>query len=86
MAPPGSGPITAPAGNVAYKVTSQTPTTGIGPDGKPTGGYQVNFTTGGGAAGYVFIPYGMYSADNVKALIGPHARELDLVQGLAQGM
>lgn len=86
MVAPGSGPITPAAQAAAYTVNSQTPTTGIGPDGRPVEGYKVSFTTAKGAQGYVFVPYAMYSAANVKAMIAPHAIELDQVQGLKQGM
>jgi hypothetical protein len=86
MAPPGAGQITPAAGNVAFKVTAQTPTLGIGPDGKAVEGYRVSFETGSGAQGWVFLPYNLYSAANVQAAISPHARELDQVQGLKAGM
>lgn len=86
MAPPGSGPITPAAQAAAYTVNAQTPTTGLGPDARPVEGYKVSFTTAKGATGWVFIPYAMYSAANVKAMIAPHAIELDQVQDLKQGM
>lgn len=79
--PPPTPPTASPNGPpVKFTVTSQAPTTGIGPDGRPVQGYQVNFTTERGASGYVFIPYSMYTAANVQAAIWPHAYELDKVQ------
>lgn len=60
-------------------IDSQVFTTGIGPDGKATAGYDIHFTTKGGAKGQVFVPRAQYTPANVKALILAHANDLDEV-------
>lgn len=73
------GPITPAAPQVGFSVDAQTPTTGLGPDGRATPGYDISFTTQNGAKGQVFVPTAMYSVANVRAIIQPHANELDMV-------
>jgi hypothetical protein len=81
-----TGPIGPAAPATSWKVTSQVAQLGTGPDGRPAEGYRVMFTTGKGASGYVFVPYDLYSAANVEAMIRPHAQELDQVQDMSRGM
>lgn len=46
-------------------------------------GYQVNFTTGHGASGSVFVPMSRYNRDTVLAMISAKVAELDAVSTLS---
>lgn len=67
---------------VTYEVTGQTYTYGTGPDGRPTPGYDVAFTTSSGLPGSVFVPIGRYTVDNVRAAIVGHAQHIEAVAKL----
>jgi hypothetical protein len=67
----------------SWTVTGQAP--GVGPDsqGRTVQGITVQFVTGLGVPGSVFIPRAQYAPDAVKAAIAAHAADLDAVQGLS---
>lgn len=67
------------SGQLSWKVTSQAPRFGIGPDGKATEGIEINFTTGLGNQGSVFVPRSGFSAQAGIEAIRAHAQELDAV-------
>lgn len=67
------------SGSSGYKVTSQTPGFGIGPDGKAVEGVTINFRTSLGNLGTVFVPRTAYSAQAAIDAIRAHASELDQV-------
>lgn len=69
-----------------WKVTSQgAPTTKVDSAGNVTEGITVYFTTGLGTASSVFVPEAVYSTDNVRAMAGAKAAQLDEVSQLAGG-
>ena len=74
-----------PADLVTWTVTGQNEQTNIQPGGQPVKGMQVFFTTGGGHAGSVFVPYSQYTTANVRNLINPVAAQIDAVGALSSG-
>lgn len=77
-----SGQVKPDAPDTGWTVTAQQEQVGIGADGRATNGYRIQFTTGKGVNGSVFIPMDRYNPTNVKAAIAAHAHQLDEVQGL----
>lgn len=67
---------------VTWKVDTQTETVGLGPDGRPTDGVKVLFTTSTGVTASVFIPKGRFNANTVKAAIQEYVTHLDAVHNL----
>lgn len=49
---------------------------------RPVDGYLINFVTGYGVNGSVFIPGNQYTPDAVKALIATQVQQLDAVSAL----
>lgn len=80
--------MTLPAGQDlppkgGWRVVSQSPATRavLGVQG-PVRGYDVNFVTGYGVNGTVFVAQGDYTADSVKAILGGQVAALDAVSAL----
>ena len=65
--------------DVTWTVDSQAPRTGENTRGQYVPGYQIEFTTGRGNKGTIFVPRTDYNPANVVALIRAHASELDTV-------
>lgn len=72
MAPSSGEPTT-------WKVDGQSPRFGLDARGNYVDGYEVEFTTGLGNKGKLFVPRAGYNAQNVTALVKAHASELDTV-------
>lgn len=66
-------------------VDSQLQRTTVNPSGQVEEGYTVNFHTGNGHYGSVFVPNNRYNADNVRAAVQAQANLLDEVGNLAAG-
>lgn len=49
---------------------------------RPVAGYVVNFVTGYGVDGSVFVPAASYTAPNVQAAIAAQVQQLDAVSAL----
>jgi hypothetical protein len=75
---PSRPPSGAPNGG---EVLAQTPTVETTPDGQLARGVRINFRTGKGALGSVFVPDAMYSPENVLAYVREVANRLDQVHG-----
>jgi hypothetical protein len=71
-----SAPLPAPG--TGWKINLQTPTTGVS-GGKVGPGFNINFTTGRGHEGTVFVPVSQYTEAGVRALITGLATTLDNV-------
>lgn len=66
-----------------WNITGQQPAVRQVPGvARPVDGYVVNFITGYGTTGSVFIPVAQYGADTVKAAIGATVAQLDAVNAL----
>ena len=64
----------------AYKITYQTQTVGIGPDGRPAEGWKVGYSVDAlGVAGSVFVPLARFNANTVKAMIAEQLAHHDAV-------
>lgn len=75
-----SGPVQA-----TWMVDSQLQRTTVNPSGQVEEGYTVNFHTGQGHYGSVFVPNTRYNADNVRAAVQAQANLLDEVGSLTEG-
>lgn len=62
-----------------WTIDSQAPRMGQNARGQYVDGYQVEFTTGMGNRGVIFVPRERYNPANVVALVKAHASELDTV-------
>lgn len=69
----------ASSGQTSWKVTSQTSGFGVDASGKAVEGVNINFTTGLGNMGSVFVPRLGFSAQAAIDAIRAHATELDQV-------
>lgn len=66
-----------------WRVVNQTPGARAVPGvNGPVAGYTVNFITGYGTNGSVFVASSDYTADNVKAAIAAQVTQLDAVAAL----
>jgi hypothetical protein len=66
-----------------WKVTSQTPGIGLGPDQRPVEGWTIGFVhVPSGTRGTVFIPSDQYNANAVKAVILDLVTTIEAVAGL----
>lgn len=74
--------VALPPPSSGWRVTAQTETSDIGPDGRITSGYRVSFTTNNGHSGSVFAPMTSYSVEKVRAQIEGAAARLDAVGSL----
>ena len=77
-----AGPSSA-QNSSGWRVTSQTPTTALGPDGKAQTGMRVHFTTGKGVSADVFVPWADYTPDGVRALVAARVALIDSVHTLS---
>lgn len=71
-----------PPPTTTWQVTGTMEKTQIGPDGTPAQGLTVNFTTGTGQSGSVWLPKSGLSADAVRAAIAPAAALRDQIYAL----
>lgn len=78
--PPGQTKPNAPI--TGWIIEHQQETVGLGPDGRAIDGWRVNFVTGLGVHGSVFIVKARYSVDNVRAAVAAAAAEIDAVHKL----
>lgn len=66
-----------------YKITYQTQTVGVGPDGRPTEGWKVGYSVEAqGIVGSVFVPNARFNANTVKAMIAEQLAHHSAVAGL----
>jgi hypothetical protein len=68
---------------VTWTVTGQQDTTDLDATGRAVRGYRIDFTTGLGNHGSVFVPKARYSVESARAAIMQHAAELDQVSALS---
>jgi hypothetical protein len=66
-----------------WTVTGQTQTTQVNDAGVVVQGVRVQFRTGNGTAGYVFVPMAQYTPDQVRMAIAAQAAVVDQVDALA---
>lgn len=72
-------PTAQPANPSGFRVTSQVDQSGQDATGKFVAGRSVQFVTGNGTPGSVFIPLTLYTPDNVMAAIANQAAIIDAV-------
>lgn len=69
--------------STGWQVTGQQPTTQVNDVGTVQQGIKVQFRTGNGTAGSIFVPMAQYTPDNVRALIAGQAAIIDQVDALS---
>ena len=84
-------PETRPAGTpsvpwVPVTDITQQETYDIGPDGRPTLGWKIQFTTPSGSRASVFVPLSRYTVENARAAIAQRANQVEAVHRLAGPM
>lgn len=77
---PQSRPPSAP--NIPVTDITQMLTFQPGPDGRPTQGYEISFTTPRNSRGSVFVPMSKYTQANVNAAIQGQAAIIESVHDL----
>lgn len=74
-----------PAQSVSWQVTGSTEVTRFGANNQPVPGRLVEFTTGQGGTGSVFIPDHVTDPAVMKAVIMQAAERVDMVNSLTSG-
>lgn len=82
MQPRTPAPIPPNAPQTGWQITGQVRQVGDPGTGTLVDGYKVSFRTGGGTNSWVFVPFAMYSPQNVAAAVAAHAAQLDQVSQL----
>jgi hypothetical protein len=77
-------PASAGNGGTTWTVDSQVARIGLDARGQAQEGYQIEFTTGKGNRGSIFIPKSQYNPTAAVQLIRQHATDLDLVSSSTQ--
>lgn len=77
------GRIVPDAGVTGWNVEGQQETTELDARGRAVTGYRIEFRTGKGQRGSVFLPKSQYNPTNVRAAIAAQAGQLDEVAGLS---
>lgn len=75
--------MSTPTPASTWQVTSQSPTTRVGPTNNVEDGYDIAFVTGLGQSGTVFVPNARYTPAYVKQAIAERAAQVDAVAQLA---
>ena len=65
-----------------WTIEYQTPTVGIGDDGKATEGWKIGFVTHHGVHGFVFVSRRDFNANKVKAAIAEQYAHIEAVHKL----
>jgi hypothetical protein len=74
-------PLNPPIGG--WRVTGQQSATRLLPNqARPVDGYVINFVTGYGVSGSVFVPSASYTAPTVQSAIAAQVEQLDAVSAL----
>lgn len=66
----------------AFKVLTQSPTTGRDASGTPTAGYQITAQVVGGSTFQVFVPKAQYTVTTVTGLLQAEANEVAAVDAI----
>lgn len=77
------GYIVPDAGVTGWAIEGQQETSELDARGRAISGYRVEFVTGKGQRGSVFVPKVQYNPTNVRAAVAAAAGQLDEVAGLS---